>query len=251
MTRLWKRAVRELATDGCILEEDLMLPDTCDAPEVGELDLINDDLSSDSEGVESPLTVPGIPGSDPMEQSYVVKRMNQSNGAVYYQPTSKGSVAGVSSKTGLASKTENIISQNEINGHRRSSVTAHPHSAAGILGHLSKSTILSIFVIVLLIFLFCSSLYLVFRIDSLQRQVESRYPYSKVPGGKNWPPNSHSEESPETIQKVLDSNVEQISSVRKSLEKLSTLIDNEDNTGGSTSASAPSTTQVKQQILKT
>ena len=129
MTRLWKRAVRELATDGCILEEDLMLPDTvsfyrkeiakntqpllfqCDAPEVGELDLINDDLSSDSEGVESPLTVPGMPGSDPMEQSYVVKRMNQSNGAVYYQPTSKGSVAGVSSKTGLASKTENIISK--------------------------------------------------------------------------------------------------------------------------------------------
>ena len=125
--------------------------------------------------------------------------------------------------------------QNEINGHRRSSVTSHPHSGGGmgILGHLSKSTILSIFVIVLLIFLFCSSLYLVFRIDSLQRQVcntwfawkpiynfefspfqvESRYPYSKVPGGKNWPPNSHSEESPETIQKVLDSNVEQISSV--------------------------------------
>ena len=83
----------------------------CDAPEVGELDdIINDDLSSDSEGVESQLTGGGI-SSDPMEQSYVVKRMNQSNGAVYYQPTSKGSVAGVSSKTGLASKTENIISK--------------------------------------------------------------------------------------------------------------------------------------------
>ena len=27
MTRLWKRAIRELATDGRILEEDLMLPD--------------------------------------------------------------------------------------------------------------------------------------------------------------------------------------------------------------------------------
>jgi len=172
----------------------------------------------------------------------VVKRMNQSNGAVYYQPTS-------ASCPSAPSKTEHIISQNEINGHRRSSVAPTHSAVGGILGHLSKSTVLSIFVIVLLIFLFCSSLYLVFRIDSLQRQVESRYPYSKVPGGNNWPQNS--EESPETIQKVLDSNVEQISSVRKSLEKLSTLIDNEDNTGGSTSASTPSTTQVKQQILKT
>ena len=122
--------------------------------------------------------------------------------------------------------------QNEINGHRRSSVAPTHSAVGGILGHLSKSTVLSIFVIVLLIFLFCSSLYLVFRIDSLQRQVsqiknvritgigkcifivfqvESRYPYSKVPGGNNWPQNS--EETPETIQKVLDSNVEQISSV--------------------------------------
>ena len=40
-----------------------------------------------------------------------------------------------------------------------------------LLSQLTKSTIVSIFVIVLLSFLFCSSLYLVFRIDSLQKQV--------------------------------------------------------------------------------
>jgi len=42
--------------------------------------------------------------------------------------------------------------------------------------------------------------------------------------------------------------------VRKSLEKLSTLIDNEDNTGGSTSSAhsaAPSRGSGSQQILKT
>ena len=44
----------------------------------------------------------------------------------------------------------------------------------GLLGHLSKSTIMSVFVILLLVFLFCSSLYLVFRIDALQRQVSSK-----------------------------------------------------------------------------
>ena len=162
----------------------------CDAPEGGELeDMINDDLSSDSEGVmESPLTG-GVVSSDPMEKSYVVKRMNQSNGAVYYQPTS-------ASCPSAPSKTEHIISkslleigksnlwaslipisfpgQNEINGHRRSSVAPTHSAVGGILGHLSKSTVLSIFVIVLLIFLFCSSLYLVFRIDSLQRQVSQK-----------------------------------------------------------------------------
>ena len=77
----------------------------CDAPEGGELeDMINDDLSSDSEGVmESPLTG-GVVSSDPMEKSYVVKRMNQSNGAVYYQPTS-------ASCPSAPSKTEHIISK--------------------------------------------------------------------------------------------------------------------------------------------
>ena len=45
----------------------------------------------------------------------------------------------------------------------------------GLLGHLSKSTIMSVFVILLLVFLFCSSLYLVFRIDALQRQVSKQY----------------------------------------------------------------------------
>ena len=58
--------------------------------------------------------------------------------------------------------------QNDIQTRRRSSILSN---GGGILSHLSRSTILSIFVVVLLIFLFCSSMYLVFRVDSLQRQV--------------------------------------------------------------------------------
>ena len=118
-----------------------------------------------------------IGGLDPIEQSYVVKRMNQSNGAVYYQPKNSSNSAGQSSY----GKTDSMISNPEssMNGHRNSVPNNNGGSSlsgtSGILGQLSKSTILSIFVIVLLIFLFCSSLYLVFRIDSLQRQVFFRY----------------------------------------------------------------------------
>ena len=58
-------------------------------------------------------------------------------------------------------------------------------------------------------------------------QVESRYPY-KIPG--DWPrmaSNSPAtEESPEKIQKVLDDNVEQISSVSKIYPHFSSTIKN-------------------------
>ena len=62
---------------------------------------------------------------------------------------------------------------------RRSSTTSSGNGN-GLLGHLSKSTIMSVFVILLLIFLFCSSLYLVFRIDALQRQVSFSYLISSL-----------------------------------------------------------------------
>ena len=62
------------------------------------------------------------------------------------------------------------------NNGRRSSVlsstTGNKNGTGNLLSQLTKSTIVSIFVIVLLVFLFCSSLYLVFRIDSLQKQVK-------------------------------------------------------------------------------
>jgi len=235
MTRLWKRAIREA---GRITEEDLMLPDTCDVPEVDELDgIINEDESSDSEGfvqdgggrksshnrIESriPTVVSEVTGP------IIVKRMNTSNGTVYYQQpaaatNSSAASANCRDPSRNPASSDSISSQNDIQTRRRSSILSN---GGGILSHLSRSTILSIFVVVLLIFLFCSSMYLVFRVDSLQRQVESRYFY-KIPG--DWPRMGQNEESPEKIHKVLDDNVEQISTVRKSLEKLSTLIQTEE-----------------------
>ena len=46
--------------------------------------------------------------------------------------------------------------------------------------------------------------------NNLEFQVESRYFY-KIPG--DWPRMGQNEESPEKIHKVLDDNVEQISTV--------------------------------------
>ena len=121
-----------------------------------------------------------------------------------------------------------------------------------LLGHLTQSTIISLFVVVLLVFLFFSSVYLVFRIDSLQKQVrkqtfgericnsclcasqvESRYgpPHDQegtdshladqsflryVTSG-DWGHQRHVERpdgvEAEKMQKVLDSNVDQIQEV--------------------------------------
>ena len=75
--------------------------------------------------------------------------------------------------SGDLSPTE-IISAN--NGRRlslSSNSTGTKNGNGNLLSQLTKSTIVSIFVIVLLSFLFCSSLYLVFRIDSLQKQVKN------------------------------------------------------------------------------
>ena len=71
------------------------------------------------------------------------------------------------------------------NGRRlslSSNSTGTKNGNGNLLSQLTKSTIVSIFVIVLLSFLFCSSLYLVFRIDSLQKQVINFSRYRKERG---------------------------------------------------------------------
>lgn len=217
MTRLWKRTIREA---GRIPEEDLILQ-ASDAQEPAELDdIINDDLSTDSDEVtnepDGGSRIPSVSDVSPLEKSYVVKRMSQSNGTVYYQPACSASKTSGSTHSRLS---DHSIGHN-VPDLRRSSTSS---GNVGLLGHLSKSTIMSVFVILLLIFLFCSSLYLVFRIDALQRQVESRYANSWQDSGGPIA----TTESSEQLQKVLDNNVEQISSVRKSLEKLSDVIHHE------------------------
>ena len=57
---------------------------------------------------------------------------------------------------------------------RRSSTTSGPTTLSTQNGYFSiftRSSIISVFVILLLVFLLCSSIYLVFRVDALERQV--------------------------------------------------------------------------------
>ena len=212
MTRLWKRAIREA---GRITEEELLLPDPCDPPEAGELDdIINDEESSESEaegGRKSTRRIgesriPNVSEVSPIDRSYIVKRMSTSNGAVYYQPTvdtaipatsansNRGCLANSTSASGSTPSSDSTNNQNNNTQiRRRSSILSN---GGGILAHLSQATILSIFVVVLLIFLLCSSMYLVFRIETLQRQVESRYIY-RIPG--DGPRMGQNEEGPEKL----------------------------------------------------
>ena len=60
---------------------------------------------------------------------------------------------------------------------RRSSTTSGPTTLSTQNGYFSiftRSSIISVFVILLLVFLLCSSIYLVFRVDALERQVRFR-----------------------------------------------------------------------------
>merc|ERR1712018_786714 len=154
-----------------------------------------------------------------MEASYLVKRMSQSNGTLFYQkrgafgPTTRGPKR---SPTGDYSPTEINSTHNGRRLSLSSNSTGTKNGNGNLLSQLTKSTIVSIFVIVLLSFLFCSSLYLVFRIDSLQKQVESQGQHilstpSKDGGAllstQNWN-DIVSPESSEKMQKVLDSSVD-------------------------------------------
>ena len=100
MTSIWKRAIRSGR-----MEEDLMLQAVCttikcsihgydnnnslfqsDAPDGGELD---DDIINESSDSEKDSMMPSVSDvvNNAMETSYVVKRMSQSNGTMYYQTT--------------------------------------------------------------------------------------------------------------------------------------------------------------------
>ena len=76
-------------------------------------DIIVDDLSTDSDDGTNEANGSRIPSvSDvvsPLEKSYVVKRMNQSNGTVYYQP------ATVSKSCGNHNRLNDSIGNNNNN----------------------------------------------------------------------------------------------------------------------------------------
>ena len=78
-----------------------------DAQEPAELDdIINDDLSTDSDEVtnepDGGSRIPSVSDVSPLEKSYVVKRMSQSNGTVYYQPACSASKTSGSTHSRLS-----------------------------------------------------------------------------------------------------------------------------------------------------
>lgn len=86
----------------------------------------------------------------------------------------------------------------------------------------TNSTVLAVLVISLLMVLFCASVYLVIRIDSIQNQVVSKYA-GRDRFLQKW---SMDFQTSNDMMQVLDSNVNQISMVRKSFEKINNMVRN-------------------------
>ena len=64
--------------------------------------MINDELTTDSEldVPHEPDRIPTVADVSSLEKSYVVKRIKEQNGTVYYQPAVKGHTRGLSDSIG-------------------------------------------------------------------------------------------------------------------------------------------------------
>ena len=173
MTRIWKRTIRE---SGTITEEDYP-KDYCDAPRAGGLDEIIDDVEISDSDVDSGRKVSRKIGRSQSQNMLEVNPIKQTpSGTFFYQPSLHAANSSANSSQSCLANSgsiDSINSQNYIKNTRQ--------------GH-----VFSICVVILLIFLLCSSMHLVFRVDSLQRQVESQHFY-KTSG--DWPGLGQSEES--------------------------------------------------------
>jgi len=86
----------------------------------------------------------------------------------------------------------------------------------------SASALLLSTLVGLLVILLCSTLYLVLRLDNIQQKVDSALPAtpSSLEQLANWQSLLHTQSS-RKVQEYLNTNLDQISKVRESLERLS------------------------------
>jgi len=120
-------------------------------------------------------------------------------GSMFYQARTKESGQSQNSKSEEANS-KSIFKQ----------LTRHLHV-------IPASMYLLITLIILLILLFISSTYLVLKLDNIQEKVEFVHPANPL---TDWQNLLHTQSS-KKIQEFLNTNLEQISQVRDSLEKLS------------------------------
>ncbi|XP_040572884.1 uncharacterized protein [Lepeophtheirus salmonis] len=217
MTKVWKRVLRKeeflLSSQGNSGSTHALDTELDDEEEEDDVVLLHDEESSDSEiQYDEQIPNPQVPSVIEPNSEFLVKRTSQTSGTIFYQAKATSTTPRSNGKF-----TTHIDENME-------SFTVRNWSFMDLFPSPSKSTVLILLILTMLVFLLCSSIYLVFRIENLQKQVESYYFESgNSPSVNHWSPLFNSD-STDKVQKVLDSNVNQISMVRKSLEKLSHLL---------------------------
>ena len=109
------------------------------------------------------------------------------------------------SRTSLSGLQQQRFQQQQ---HQQQQQQQQQHSQVG-------SFVLSSLIVSLLIFLLCSSFYLVHRVNELQSQVESRPSQNSFSRENSLLDSLLDTRSTQKMRKILDSNVDQIASVRK------------------------------------
>jgi len=190
----------------------------------------------DDESTDSMTSATNLDAILPLKKEaknpYLVKRLSGTSGSVFYQE-----------RTSLASSNPPTIT------HIQSPLTTTPTTTiigdtrsimqrlvVWVVSH-PPSTILLASLTGLLILLFCSSLYLVLRLDNLQHRVDSSQPVTpSMEQLASWQSLLHTQSS-RKVQEYLNTNLEQISKVRESLEKLARFLHSQqepDNRGEGT-----------------
>ncbi|XP_059082061.1 GRAM domain-containing protein 2B-like isoform X2 [Tigriopus californicus] len=207
LTHVWKRALRDQ-----VLREAQDLEDVADSPENPLETELDDEVaiqhSSESDGHTEDTHVPSPCDTvdSALESSYMVKRMSLGT-------------SGNLTPTPIPTRFTPRASHAQLDH-----VPKDDSKTSFEWKHYCQTTYLTTaLVVTLLLFLFCSSLYLVYRVHELQLQVESHLNEKPKPTLPNWLSYFDLGES-EELKKILTSNVDQIAEVRKNLEKLSDII---------------------------
>eukprot|EP00092_Neocalanus_flemingeri_P012294 GFUD01013252.1.p1 GENE.GFUD01013252.1~~GFUD01013252.1.p1 ORF type:complete len:389 (+),score=100.66 GFUD01013252.1:508-1674(+) len=205
MTKAWKNALAKRN----ILNEN--------GPEDGRDggDISNDYESTDTENSINPGSTSAISnkGKDKTTTN-PVQRISSLPGSVFYQARAKGSRKNQPSRS--QSFRPEVVGQSKF------------QQLVLSLLSIPTSMLLLITLTFLLILLFFSSTYLVIRLDNIQEKVDFALPSdpSHLQQLASWQGLLHSQSS-KKVQEYLHTNLEQISKVRESLEKLSYFLNTE------------------------
>jgi len=210
MTKAWRKALSKhnLAN---LNSEDLGDDDIDDIDEADGSSQHLDDESTDSMTSATNLDeILSLPKDLEKKNPYLVKRLSGTGGLVFYQERTNLTNGGVA---GLGQQQP---------GHHEASSTSWSHRLVGWLSGQSASALLLSTLVGLLIILLCSTLYLVLRLDNIQQKVDSALPAtpSSLEQLANWQSLLHTQSS-RKVQEYLNTNLDQISKVRESLERLS------------------------------